>query len=80
MSPSRSSVMQLFRYSITDLTTYASEPMEIALEREEALEFGLRMAREVLIAMPNLGQKGMCVAVYDKQGESFSIVPLDPLQ
>jgi hypothetical protein len=73
--------MQTFTYSITDLTSYKSETLEVALERkEQALAFLAHLARELPNRMPDLNRRGLCVAVYDGEGDPISIVPLDPIQ
>jgi len=69
--------METFTYAITDLNTYQSEPIAVALEREEALEFGIRMARELAATEPALLSKGLCITVCDNEGDAISIVPLD---
>jgi len=68
-----------FTYSVTDLTDYESAAFEIFLDREDAIAFGARMARELLEAVPDLSRKGMCIAVYDPQDRAVSVVPLDPV-
>jgi hypothetical protein len=73
--------MQLFSYNFTDLTSFDSPLKKIWLEEEASLrEFGTRTAREVLAAMPDLQNKGLCIGLYDEAGEPISFVPLDMLQ
>jgi hypothetical protein len=76
----RSMAMQIFTYSITDLTEYESEPIEVTFETDdEAVTYGAVVAHEMLARMPDLTYKGMCITVLDEQGETISIVPLDPV-
>ena len=72
--------MQMCTYSVTDLTDYESATFEIALDWQDAPAFGARIARELLSALPHLSRKGMCIAVYDSEGDPITIVPLDPIQ
>jgi hypothetical protein len=67
-------------YSVTDLTSYESSPFEIALDTDRAAQFAARMARELLVAMPYLRLQGLCIAVYNANGDPISIIPLDPVQ
>jgi len=70
--------MQIFTYSVTDLTEYESEPIEVRFESDdEAVEYGTDLARQMLDRLPDLTYKGMCVTVLDELGETISIVPLD---
>jgi hypothetical protein len=41
--------------------------------------FARRIAREMLDAVPDLSNKGMCVGIYNNEGEAISYVPLDAL-
>ena len=72
--------MQLFTYNFTDLVTFDSPQREVWMETDELAEFGKRTAREMLEAVPDLTNKGMCVGIYDEAGEPISFVPLDSLQ
>jgi hypothetical protein len=72
--------MQLFTFSITDLTTFESVPHEEWLEKEDLPEVGNRFARAMLAANPDFRHRGMCVAIYDEAGITVSVMPLDPLQ
>jgi len=72
--------MGTFTYAITDLMAYQSEPVQVALDRDEALEFGRQMARELAASDPDLLSKGLCVALRDAEGDAISIVPLDTIQ
>jgi hypothetical protein len=47
--------------------------------QEELFGFASRVAREMLAAVPDLTNKGLCVAVYDEAGQAISYVPLDSL-
>ena len=72
--------MQTFTFIVTDLTEFESEPIKAELESdEEAVMYGSRLAREMLEQMPDMAGRGMCVTVYDGEGEPMSIVPLDPV-
>lgn len=72
--------MQLFTFSITDLTTFESVPHEEWVETEDLLDAGKRFARAMLAANPDFHHRGMCVAIYDEAGQAVSVMPLDPLQ
>ena len=72
--------MQLFSYNFTDLTSFESPCTEIILEEAEVRDFGMRAAREMLEAVPDLLHKGLCVGIYDEAGDAVSYVPLDTLQ
>jgi hypothetical protein len=37
------------------------------------------MAHEMLAQLPDFTCRGMCVTICDDQGETISIVPLDPV-
>jgi hypothetical protein len=41
--------------------------------------FAIRIGREMLDAVPGLTNKGMCVGIYDHEGEAVSYVPLGTL-
>jgi hypothetical protein len=72
--------MQLFTFSITDLTTFESVPHEEWAEKEDLFEIGNRFARAMLAANPDFRHRGMCVAIYDEAGMAVSMMPLDTLQ
>jgi hypothetical protein len=72
--------MQLFTFSITDLTTFESVPYEEWAEKEDLSEVGNRFARAMLAANPDFRHRGMCLAIYDEAGMPVSVMPLDPLQ
>jgi hypothetical protein len=72
--------MQLFSYNFTDLTSFDSPTKEIWLDEEDLSDFGKRTAREILEAVPDLLNKGLCVGIYDQAGQPISFVPLDTLQ
>lgn len=63
-----------------DLTTFDSPQQEIWLDGKDLPDFGKRTAREMLAAVPDLQDKGLCVGIYDEAGEPISYVPLDTLQ
>jgi hypothetical protein len=71
--------MQLFSYNFTDLTSFDSPPKEIWLDELDLPDFGKRTAREMLEAVPDLSNKGLCVGIYDERGQPISYVPLDSL-
>jgi hypothetical protein len=69
-----------YSYRVTDFTTYSSQPIIFDdLDEEEAREFGLCIAKEMLAKIPALAQKGMCVAIYNMEVKAVSVVPIDPL-
>jgi hypothetical protein len=72
--------MQLFAFSITDLTTFESIPHEEWVEKEDLFEAGNRFGRAMLAANPEFRHRGMCVAIYDEAGLAVSVMPLDSLQ
>jgi hypothetical protein len=72
--------MQLFTFSITDLTTFESDPHQEWAEKEDLYEIGNRFARSMLAANPDFRHRGMCVAIYDEAGVPVSVMPLDTLQ
>ena len=55
--------MQLFTFSITDLTTFESLSHEEWAEKEDLFEIGNRFARAMLAANPSFRHRGMCVAI-----------------
>jgi hypothetical protein len=69
-----------YNYCITDFATFESEAVAVELDEHEARMFGVRMAHDLLKAMPDLTSRGMCVVVYDINEQPVSIVPLDPIQ
>jgi hypothetical protein len=73
-------IPMLFNYTITDFTTFESDAVALELEEHEARTFGVRLANDVLTAMPELTSMGVCVVVYDIDEQPVSIVPLDPIQ
>ena len=66
--------------NFTDLTSYESPCTEIWIEQSDLPTFASRIAREMLDAVPDLTNKGMCVGIYDEEGEAISYVPLDALR
>jgi hypothetical protein len=69
--------MTTFRYSITDLSLYESDLIEVAWDsRDEAVDFGNDIAREMLERMPELARRGWSVSVYDSEKKLVSIVPI----
>src|SRR5258708_26650079 len=68
--------MQLFTVNITDLTEFDSPPCEEWLERDVVPYYAKLLARDVCRAMPDLLNKGMCIAVYDEAGLVNSVLPL----
>jgi hypothetical protein len=75
----RSPTVPKYTYNITDLTDFDSEPIEIVLEGEPR-EFAALLANKVLSNRPDLSCLGVCIAVYDEQGDPAAIVPLDKVQ
>jgi hypothetical protein len=49
------------------------------IAREDLFGFASRVAREMLASVPDLTNKGLCVAIYDEAGQAISYVPLDSL-
>lgn len=72
--------MQSYSYSVTDLDEFESETVEVDLDSDSILDFGTRVVQEMLITMPDLMHKGMCVVMYDTHGKAVSIFPIDRLQ
>src|SRR5258705_3562855 len=60
--------------NITDLTEFDSPPCEEWLERDVVPYYAKLLARDVCRAMPDLLNKGMCIAVYDEAGAENSPV------
>lgn len=74
---SHATPMTTFSYSITDLSHYESDLIEVTWESEdEAVDFGSAIAGEMLERMPELARKGWSVTVYDSQRRLLSIVPI----
>jgi hypothetical protein len=71
--------MQLFSYIFTDLMSFSSPSEQVWIDKDDLFGFASRVAREMLAAVPDLTNKGMCVAIYDKAGQAISYVPLDSL-
>jgi hypothetical protein len=71
--------MKCFTYNFTDLTSFESPTTEIWIDWADLPSFATRIAREMLDAVPDLTNKGMCVGIYDQQGDAVSFVPLDTL-
>jgi hypothetical protein len=72
--------MQLFRFTITDLMDFDTPPCEEWLPRELVPIYAEELARTVGHEMPDLLNRGMCLAMYDSDGQAVSIVPLDVVQ
>ena len=70
--------MQLFAFSITDLTTLRIHSSGV--EKEDMFEAGNRFGRAMLAANPEFRHRGTCVAIYDEAGLAVSVMPLDSLQ
>jgi hypothetical protein len=71
--------MKCFTYNFTDLTSFESPCTEIWIDWVDLPAFASRVARQMLDAVPDLTNKGMCVGIYDQQGDAISYVPLDTL-
>ncbi len=59
-----------------DLTTFESPCTEVWIDSVDVATFATRVAREMLDAVPGLTNKGMCVGIYNQQGEAISYLPL----
>jgi hypothetical protein len=69
--------MTTFRYSITDLSHYESDLIEVAWgSQDEAVGFGNDIAREMLGRMPELARRGWSVTVYDSEKKLVAVVPI----
>ena len=68
-----------YSYRVTDFGTYSSQPIIFDLDEEEAREFGISIAKQMLASVPALAHKGMCVTIYNMEAKAMSVVPLDPL-
>jgi hypothetical protein len=71
--------MQLYTFNVTDLTTYDSPILEEWLDQEEVGLFAKNMAHLLVETMPGLGRRGLCVAVFDEDGISVTLAPLDAI-
>jgi predicted neutral ceramidase superfamily lipid hydrolase len=69
-----------FNYIITDFTTFESDAVALEVEEHDVRVYGVRLAKDVLKAMPELTNMGVCVVVYDTDEQPVSIVPFDPIQ
>jgi len=69
-----------FNYTITDFTTFESDAVALEVDEHEVRIYGVRLANDVLKAMPELTNMGVCVVVYDNDEQPVSIVPLDSIQ
>ena len=69
-----------FNYTITDFTTFESDAVALEVDEHEVRIYGVRLASDVLKAMPELTNMGVCVVVYDNDEQPVSIVPLDSIQ
>ncbi len=74
------SPLMWFNYTITDFITFESEGVALEVEEHEVRIYGVRLAHDVLTAMPELSSMGVCVVVYNSDEKPVSIVPLDPIQ
>jgi hypothetical protein len=71
--------VKCFTYNITDLSSFESPSTEVWIDRGELREFAAGIARDMLKALPDLTNKGMCVGIYTREGEPISYIPLDTL-
>ena len=71
--------MERFAYNFTDLTTFETPCQEVWINSADLHAFAKQIAREMRNALPDLAEKGVCVGVYDRQGEAISYTPLDTL-
>ena len=72
--------MQLYTFNVTDLATYDSPAFEEWLNRDDVVPFARNVAVRLIERIPELERRGLCVAVYDEDGISVSLSPLDPVQ
>ena len=70
--------MKCFTYNVTDLASFESPCTEVWIDWADLPAFASRVAREMLDAVPDLTNKGLCVGIYH-QGDAISYVPLDTL-
>jgi len=69
----------MYTYSFSDLDQFETEAIEIELASNEVPDFGARVAEAVAEQVPDLRYLGMCVVLYDPQGNPIQIAPLDTL-
>jgi hypothetical protein len=72
--------MPLFTYQLTDLTTFDSPPKQVWAEEGDLPVLATRLVREMLEVVPDLTNKGVCVTIFDQDGQAIKYVPLDTLQ
>jgi hypothetical protein len=72
--------MQLYTFNITDLTTYDSPAFEEWMNFDDVGAFARDIADRLLQRIPELERRGLCIAVYDQEGISVSLAPLDSVQ
>jgi hypothetical protein len=72
--------MQLYTFNITDLTTFDSPSFEEWLNHDDVGPFARHMAHRLIGRIPELERRGLCIAVYDQDGISVTLAPLDPVQ
>jgi hypothetical protein len=72
--------MQRYTFNVTDLSTYDSPAFEEWLNRDDVGPFARNIAHRLVERIPELERLGLCIAVYDQDGISVSLAPLDPVQ
>jgi hypothetical protein len=70
--------MKCLTYNFTDLTTFDTPCVEVWIDGSDLPAFTNQLTRQILNAVPDLKNKGVCVGIYD-HGEPISYVPLDTL-
>jgi hypothetical protein len=71
--------MECFTYNFTDLISFETSGEEVWINRADVPAFGNQVACQLREAVPDLSNKGMCVGIYDQDGEAVSYVPLDTM-
>ena len=69
--------MQLFTYNFTNSVNYTSPSMEMWLAPHELSQFARLLVQEMLVAQPDLAQRGICVAIYDRDGIAVTTAPFN---
>jgi hypothetical protein len=69
--------MELYTYNFTDFASWGSPCLEMWLAEHELGQFGQTIAHDMVTSNPDLLHKGLCVAIYDREGKPVSISPLD---
>jgi hypothetical protein len=69
--------MQLFTYNFTNSVNYTSPSMEMWLAPDELSQFARLLVQEKLVAQPDLAHRGICVAIYDRDGTAVTTARFD---